>query len=429
MIHQKGVKTMRKNARIVNLPDAPADYRTNTIQMFESAKGAYLYAVQKQYIDINNGKGSVILGHNDEDINKCLSDIVKCERNIHTGPTTIIGQLSDLILADYKDKIDSISYFTTGTSACRAAVNVAREYSGKKIILSAGYHGFDLMWKQSDNFLEQNEYGVIDFYFIPSLLSECIEKYRNQIALVIFSPDYIYLKPETLIKIIEISKEADILVCCDDVKQGYRYCKGTSLDSINGESVDLYTNSKGLANGYRLSCLLGNGKLMKNSSKFTFTSYYDMIPYYIALTSLLKMNQVDGYKLISSVGEELFTDFNILFRKYEIPIMAIGKGPTFQFVAANDELEELFNQACFENEIVIYEGDNQNISCAFDKNVVSELQKRMEQVCIQLQDAKGNVADQKISSERIFKSAINMMDGAADIGSVDDKIRWLKEIL
>ena len=95
--------------------------------------------------------------------------------------------------------------------------------------------------------MKENDYGVVEFYFIPELLEKCIEMYSD-IALIIISPDYVYLKKDTLQRIVKLAKENDILLCCDDVKQGYRYRKGTSLELVTDEKADLYTFAKGLAN-------------------------------------------------------------------------------------------------------------------------------------------------------------------------------------
>lgn len=420
---------MKNFGKISNISEAPIDYDLGQTEVFTKAHGSYIYTKTRSYIDLNNGKGSVILGHNDAEINQAVIQAINNYANIHTGPTEIISMLSDLILHDYSVKEGAIAYYTTGTSACRAAVSVAMECSGKSIVLSAGYHGWDIMWKASNGFLLPNDYGVVDFYFVPSLLEKCVELYKGKIALIIFSPDYVYLKPETIQKIVEIAKKENILVCCDDVKQGYRYRQGASISPSIQDKVDLYTASKGLANGYRLSCLIGNNELLKCCHTYTYTSFFDTIQYHVAYTTLTKMREIKGYDLLNKIGKELSLKLNILFRKRNIPIVVLGSGPMFQFVSINDQIEDVFHRECFRHGIIIYEGDNQAVSCSMNSDVIDDLLNRMSNVCDGISYAIKDNTSLELSSERIFKSAWNMMDGAADIGNNEDKLRWIHELI
>ena len=137
---------------------------------FDRAEGGYLYDSNgKRYIDMINGKGAVMLGHNDEDVNRAIISSVEQKNNIHTGPTQVITELSDILLRDCKLKDAKVTYFTTGTSACRAAVTLAQKYTGKHTIISAGYHGWDAMWESAKSFMKENDYGVVEFYFIPEI--------------------------------------------------------------------------------------------------------------------------------------------------------------------------------------------------------------------------------------------------------------------
>ena len=44
------------------------------------------------------GKGAVMLGHNDEDVNRAIISSVEQKNNIHTGPTQVITELSDIFV-------------------------------------------------------------------------------------------------------------------------------------------------------------------------------------------------------------------------------------------------------------------------------------------------------------------------------------------
>ena len=375
-----------------------------------------------------NGKGAVMLGHNDEDVNRAIISSVEQKNNIHTGPTQVITELSDILLRDCKLKDAKVTYFTTGTSACRAAATLAQKYTGKHTIISAGYHGWDAMWESAKSFMKENDYGVVEFYFIPELLEKCIEMYSD-IALIIISPDYVYLKKDTLQRIVKLAKENDILLCCDDVKQGYRYRKGTSLELVTDEKADLYTFAKGLANGNRISCLVGRSELLDLAENYTYTSYYHMSPYYAAVATLKKMESINGYESLNKIGKKLSEVMNCVFAQYELPIRVLGNGPMLQFVCGNDEIEERFYQYTVENGLLLFVRDNQATSCAISYEIMSEICEILHKICKQLCLEFPKYIKSGISSKRIFMTAWDMMDGAADIGNFEDKIKWVKEII
>lgn len=113
---------------------------------FDKADGYHLIDSNgKRYVDLINGKGAVMLGHNDKDVNQAIIDSIVGLDNIHTGPSDVVLELSNMILEDIHLDDAKITYFSTGTAACRAAVLLAKKYTGKDIIISAGYHGWDLM--------------------------------------------------------------------------------------------------------------------------------------------------------------------------------------------------------------------------------------------------------------------------------------------
>lgn len=409
--------------------DSPVDSSNSRI-CFAKAEGSYIFDVNdKKYIDLINGKGAVILGHNYNKVNKAIMKALNSNSNIHTGPADVIVELSHVIKNDIGLENSKITYFSTGTEACKAATSVAKMYTKKKVIISAGYHGWDLMWKSSDKFLEPNEYGVVDFYFVPQLLEQCIIRFAGDIALIIISPDYVYLEPDTLQSIIWLAKKNNILLCCDDVKQGYRYRRGDSISMVTNENADLYTFSKGLSNGNRISCLLGRADLMGKAKDFTYTSFYDTIPFYAAIETLREMKENNGYEYLNNVGKRLTILLNKVFAESTLPITAIGQGPMFQFVVDDDKLEESFYKECTNNGLLLFERDNQAVSCSINDDIINEIMQIINKVVYKLQGDYKELLGKGVSSERVFKTAWDMIDGAADIGTEAEKIKWIQELL
>lgn len=408
--------------------ESPYDVATGKKILFSRGSGGFLFDNQgNQYIDLMNGKGSIILGHNNVSVNNRIMQVLSQNQNCLTGPANYIEELTEIILSDHKFIDEArISYFSSGTAACRAVACMARKITNKEIILSSGYHGWDTMWATKD-YLIMNNQGVIDFYFVPELLEMLINKYNGKIALIIFSPDYIYLEDNTLDRILQLAKENNILVCCDDVKQGYRYNCGNSIELASEIRADIYTYSKGLSNGQRFSCVVGRKELMNGMKHFSYTNFYDVVPFAAGCETLMIMRSNNGYAHIRDMGNRIVLSLNKLFALEKVPVLLCGNGPMFQFVFGDEKWEKAFYKYALREGIILYEGDNQAVSFAFNTDVINMLEEKIKIVIEKLKQIE--LDDCSITSKRLFFTAWNMIDGAADVGTLNDKIKWIQEIL
>lgn len=400
--------------------------------IFDKSIGAHVYDIDNnQYIDFINGKGSITLGHNDKDIKQQILKYMEMNSNVITGPNQSIIDLSKRILGDIERNNYTISYFSTGTEAVKASIEMIKQATNKSIIISSGYHGWDPMWEQSNNIYEKNKYDIIDVFFTPELLKEAIQKYRGNIAAFIVSPDYVYLGEKTYNELFSLCKEEGIKIICDDVKQGYRYIGGTSLEIINAkEDADVYIFSKGLSNGHRLSCVVGPENYMEFLKDFTYTSYYDAIPYISSLSTLDKMEKEDGYNLIRETGNNFLEKLRNEIKKFELDIEVNGNGNLFQFIFPDNELENRFYQISLLEGLLFFDGDNQCPSFSFTEEIYNDALKKVQKVLLKLAEENKNLSKkQTISSERRFFSAWRQMDGASDFLVDTEKIKLINKII
>ncbi|HEU5375264.1 MAG TPA: aminotransferase class III-fold pyridoxal phosphate-dependent enzyme [Ktedonobacteraceae bacterium] len=427
---EKGASSTEERLQVLSTYiESPLNNEHTERLLFGQADGYRLYDhTGKDYIDLINGKGSVILGHNDQDVTLAIQAFLTEKRNIITGPAETILTLANQISEDIALPDARVSFYTTGTAVCRVAATTARQVTGKHMILSAGYHGWDPMWEQDGEFLQPNHDGIVDFYFVPELLEQALQRYGSQTALVIIAPDYTYLQPETLQNIFALSRSYGVPICCDDVKQGYRHRQGSSLPLAVSEQADLYTFSKGLANGLRISCIVGRSVLMEGTKELTYTSYYDMLPVAAAVATLQKMRTNQGYDHLNTIGKKLVTELNALFQRYNLPAQANGHAPIFQFVFADEDIEETFYKEAVTAGLLLFEGDNQTISFCFNEHTVQELLERFERVVTVLVRQFARKSGQSITPETTFRTAWNMIDGAADVLPYEQKVALIQEL-
>lgn len=379
----------------------------------------------RDYLDLMNGKGCVTLGHHHPEVTEAIIENLQQASGCATCWSEPFEQLSSAIVDQSGIADARVAFFTTGTEACRAAVQCARKLTGRKLIASAGYHGWGEPWSLADGFLQPNEHGIVDFYFVPELLEQVLIRYRDQIAMVIASPDYVHLKPETLAALVRLARDHNVLYCSDDVKNGYRSVAGSALPVATGETADLYTFSKGLANGQRLSCLVGQAEVMQMAKHFTYTAYFDSTPIVAALTTLRVMRQSDGYARLTETGARLASSLRAMISTAELPIKVYGDGALLQLVGESEQFDESMYEACAESGLLLYDGDNQAISLA-TAGVLADIEARFQRAFESLAERLPQSRGGAVGLRRQFEAAFQMMDGATDAVPSTDAIAWLE---
>lgn len=392
---------------------------------FSKGEGAYLYDNNKTYIDFWNCFGSVLLGHNDGDVIDAIRRAIDY-RNLLNAPTDYLNQFSDLILEDYPNK-DQIAIFNSGTSAVKAAVTIAIKYTTKNIILSSGYHGWDAIWSKSDLPLSPNQYNVIDFYYIQEELERLLEKYKGQIAAVVISPDKSYFSNEFYKHINDVCKQNNIFIIVDDVKVGYRYNVGASLPNSIIDA-DIYVVSKCIANGSKISCVIGGRSVLNHGQHFYYTSFFDMYPIITAIATLKKQKSQNIHTKINDIGNQFISEALKVINSLELPIEIKGNGNLFQFILYNDALSRNFFVESINQGLLFYVGDNQCISFAFNQTICGHALDRLEKVLKKLRKKFPNLVAKKVDATRLFLTAYNQIDGCIESMSYQQKINFINNI-
>ena len=124
----------------------------------KSAKGAYLYDEDgKEYIELINSWGPMILGHAHELVEKAVADAIQAGFS-YGAPTRREVEMAELITT-IVPSVEKVRMVNSGTEATMSALRVARGYTGRdKMIKFEGcYHG------HGDSFLIAAGSGAITF--------------------------------------------------------------------------------------------------------------------------------------------------------------------------------------------------------------------------------------------------------------------------
>lgn len=391
------------SALLAEFPTCPRD-ENDRPRVFISASGAYVTdASGFQWIDFDNARGSILLGHGDPGV----ADAVARAATGAVGTATGWSPQVDSVLEHLHSLCggEVVGLFRSGTAAVRAAVLAVREATGRPLVLSAGYHGYDPMWYPPATPLEPNADGVVDFFFDLALLEEFLGS-PQQVAAVVVSPDHMHLSPAWYREVRRLCSRAGVALIADEVKVGLRY--GPGLSTADTLAPDVWTVAKGMANGHAVAAVGGSRALLRPLKEVSFTSFFEPTILAAADATLRRVAGGEPQRAVREAGERFLRHARKALADASLPVEIAGDGTFFQFIPASEELEDDFYRAANAEGLLFYAGDNQGVSAAFDDAVLTDAEHRFTRVCDRLARHAGSAPVDEAARYRV---AWNVMDG------------------
>jgi acyl transferase domain-containing protein/glutamate-1-semialdehyde aminotransferase len=265
-------------------PRSVAGFRTVWKEMVypivaSRSAGSKLWDVDgNEYVDLVNGFGAVMFGHNSSFVREAIEQ--QLERGIEIGPqSTLAGEVAALVTE--ATGMERVAFCNTGSEAVTAAIRVARTVSGRDLIVSfaGAYHGvFDevlvrpthvdgelrsmpiapgIPSSMTDNII------VLEYGSAAAL--EILKRRASELAAVLVEPVQSRrpeLQPaEFLQQVRSITEAAGVALIFDEIVSGFRaHLRGTQ--AIFGIRADLATYGKVVGGGLPIGLVTGSSKYM-----------------------------------------------------------------------------------------------------------------------------------------------------------------------
>ena len=290
---------------------------------FEAAKGITVRDIEgSEYKDFSHfGVGTNTLGYGNEHVDLMVIDCIK------KGNMCTLNPPEEVLLAEKLVKMhpwaDMARFARTGGEANAIAVRLARAHTGKSKVAFCGYHGWH-DWYLSANIedstnLDRQLLSGLSALGVPKELANTSVPFLDgdlaMLEKILLSGDVAAIKMEvmrsqkpTLEYLQQVRGLADKYKCVlifDECTSGFRESFG-GLHLGYGIRPDICVLGKTLGNGYAITAVVGNRKVME-SAQGTFVSstfFTERIGFVAALATLEVMESIKSWELISQRGRQ-----------------------------------------------------------------------------------------------------------------------------
>lgn len=212
-----------------------------------------------EFIEFGMGLGSVTLGHGQKRVARAAY-IAALQGNNFLKPAAIEIQLAEELLA-LLPYGDMIKFGKNGSDVTAAAVQLARAYTGRELIITPSDYPTGSVQTgavTSDSILTAH-FKYNDIESVKNLFC----RFPDKIAAVMMEPARFNApKDNFLHKVQALCHAEGALFILDEINTGFRWHIQGAQHFYNVEA-DLSTFGKGMANGFPLSALIGKRELME----------------------------------------------------------------------------------------------------------------------------------------------------------------------
>ncbi len=329
---------------------------------FKEGKGSRLTDVDgNEIIDMCCSHGGSIMGHKHpavvKAIQKALDMGILCSYETEYQ-SELAGKICEMV-----QSAELCRYTCSGTEATMHAIRLARDFSGKDVILKFeghfhGYHDY-VQYSWAPDLDEAGPYGspnavpfasgmpdglrkyviVLPFNNIE-VLEKTVRKNKDRLAAVILEPinynigcvvpDVEYIKA-----LRKITEENEVLLIFDEILSAFRTGPGCAQEYF--ETVpDLCTIGKCVAGGIPLSIIAGKKEIMehmaplgKSTHSGTYTGH--LVPVMAANAAVDEIRKPGFYRHIYKIADKLYGGLNEIFSGSKLNIKIQGLGARFGF--------------------------------------------------------------------------------------------------
>ncbi|MGC8867186.1 MAG: aspartate aminotransferase family protein [Elusimicrobiales bacterium] len=323
---------------------------------FEEAKGGKVKDVDGNwYIDMLCAYGPIIIGHREREIDNAVIEQIRkkgfCMSLVQPIQNTLAKKITEIIPC-----AEMVIFVKTGSDATTLAIRIARGYTGKKIVLRCGYHGWHDWCVEVKGGIPQKLYEDVHEFHYNNVdeLEDLAKKYKDDLAAIIITPVGHPLahpvempKSNYLQTVREIANRYNAVLIFDEIRTGFRFSLG-GAQRLFGVTPDLGCFGKAMANGYEISMVCGKKEIMDvvtpPNNVFVSSTYF---PNSLAMVAALKTIEImERDNILDEVkrkGEIFANIVNNYLLKRDFPVEFSG-APLMPYITFKKDPQEKYKK-------------------------------------------------------------------------------------
>ncbi|PIB30037.1 hypothetical protein BFP77_04640 [Maribacter sp. 4U21] len=411
--------------------------------VIEKSSGNRLWDLDgNEYIDVLNGFGAGLFGHQPDFIKEALHKQV--DLGFEVGPQhPLAGEVCEL-LCEFTGH-DRAGLCNTGSEAVLGAVRIARTVTGRSLIVTfaGSYHGINdealvrgskklKTFPAAAGILSDSVQNVLVLEYGTEESLRIIEERANELAAVLVEPVQSrrpeFVPIDFLKKVREITKASETVLIFDEIITGFRMHPG-GTQTLFDIKADLATYGKVIGGGISIGAILGNKDLMDaldggfwqyGDDSFPevgvtyFAGTFVRHPLALATTKAsleyMKEQGPSLQKRLSEMTEGLALELNSKFQKRHLPIQINYYGSLWRLKIMEDiPYSELLFVLLREKGIHIMDGFPCYMTVAFNnediKKIIDSIMESIDELTdVGIFEIKDNGSVRKHSADSSIKS-------------------------
>lgn len=293
----------------------------------QRGNGSHVFDVDgNEYVDWLLSYGPIILGHCYAKVDQAVIE------QIEKGFLFNLTHPLQLKLAEKLTKVipcaEKALFVNTGSGATSAAIRIARIYTGRNMVIRWGYHGWHDWCCPSQAGVPRSTIEDVATFRYNDLdsLESLLERNKAKVACIIMMPFELELpKAGFLQRVRDLANAYNTVLIFDEVRSWPRMGLGGAQKHY-GVTPDMTTLSKGMANGYPISAVVGKQEIMMAAEKTTISATYFPSTLGIA-AALATIDELEDSKVIDhlwQIGKRLSEGLKQIIEETKVRADVIG---------------------------------------------------------------------------------------------------------
>lgn len=226
-------------------------------------------AAGRKYIDFICGLGVNLLGYAHNEISGAI--MTQIQKGVIYSIPSILEVDAVEHLKSVIPFIQKVKFLKTGSEACTASVKIARAHTGRKKVLSDGYHG----WHDGFSSLsESGNHAISVVHYCSDGINQLrdISQIDESTACVIIEPVITKIDDNHVRAIRDRCKQVGALLIFDEIITGFRfpkYCYAQYADIY----PDILLLGKAIGGGLPVAVVAGSAEIMDNPNYFVSSTF------------------------------------------------------------------------------------------------------------------------------------------------------------